>query len=87
MDMNRSGQEGAAVYIERHHLGGIDALQTIPAADVEEVRYLEPSRAEIEFGMGRSGGAIVIKLLPAGKRTSRPPGRDLGASVPRVKVV
>jgi hypothetical protein len=76
MDMDRSAQAGAAVYVGRNHLGGIDAMLTIPAADVEEVRYLDPSRAEAEFGLNGSGGAIVIKFLPPGKQPSRPPGLD-----------
>lgn len=39
----------------------LGALRTIPAADALEVRYLEPAKAQDEFGTTHSGGAILVK--------------------------
>jgi hypothetical protein len=41
---------------------GIEALKTITPALVEEVRYLDPSRSQNQFGFNASSGAIVVKM-------------------------
>lgn len=64
------------VYIERNQLGGVDALRTILADQVGEVRYLDPSRAQTEFGQSAGGGAIVIKLYKGVKPDTKPPGAE-----------
>jgi hypothetical protein len=51
-----------AVVIDGKRMGGLETLQSVVASTVEEVRYLEPSRAGTEFGKSASGGAVVIKL-------------------------
>ena len=57
-----------AVFIGTNQLSGIDALQTIMAENVEEVRFLDASKATAEFGVSRgAGGAIVLKLVQSGK--------------------
>ena len=58
----------------RRETGG-DALVRIMASQVEEVRYLEPSRAQNEFGVNANGGAIVVKLIDARQAggQARPP--------------
>ena len=61
--MGGSGMSPTAVYVDGHRQTGTDALVEIPAANVEEVRYLEPSRAENEFGISANGGAIVVKRV------------------------
>jgi hypothetical protein len=71
-----------AVYVDGRRETGIDALRTIMALQVEEVRHLDATRAENEFGPMASGGAVLVKLfkaprMPAPVRdsTQPPPGR------------
>jgi hypothetical protein len=41
---------------------GLDALQSIRPATVEEVRYMEPSKAQNQYGTAGGAGAVVVKL-------------------------
>jgi hypothetical protein len=43
-------------------MGGLDGLQQISAADVDEVRYLEPAKAQETYGITVSGGAVLVTL-------------------------
>jgi hypothetical protein len=56
-----------AIYIDGVRQSGVDILQSMMAANVNEVRYLEPSRAVQEYGSSANGGAVVVKLY-----TSKP---------------
>jgi len=51
-----------AVYVDGMRQAGLDALRTLRASDVEEVRYLDPMAAQSELGPAASGGAMLIKL-------------------------
>lgn len=69
----------AEVFVDGHHAGGVDILKSIPAEQVEEVRYYAPDKAEEEFGgtLG-AGGAIVLKMHQAPRPDQpRPPGGGL----------
>lgn len=57
--------EGVSVYIDGKRDTGLDALRTLMAKDVGEVRYLDPTRSENEFGPKAKGGAVVVKLYKA----------------------
>ena len=50
------------VYVDRMRQSGLEALRTLRTSQVEEVRYLDPTAAQSEFGAGASGGALMIKL-------------------------
>lgn len=50
------------VYVDRMRQSGLDALRTLRAADVDEVRYLDPTEAQSELGAAGSGGALMVKL-------------------------
>jgi hypothetical protein len=39
-----------------------NGLKVIAPDDVEEVRYLEPARAQDQFGIDHSGGAVLVTL-------------------------
>lgn len=65
-----------AVYVDRKRETGIDALQSIRPDMVEEVRYLDPSRAESEFGAMASGGAVLVTLYKV-PRITPPPADSL----------
>ena len=56
------------VYVDGIRQTGLDALQTLMAKDVREVRYLDPSRSQSEYGINANGGAIVVKTLTAKDR-------------------
>jgi len=51
-----------SVYVDRSRQTGTDVLSQMMASSVEDVRYLDPSQSENEYGITANGGAIVIKL-------------------------
>ena len=55
------------VYFGRLRQAGVEALRTINASSVEEVRYLDPTAAQNEFGPMASGGALIVVLRDASK--------------------
>ena len=69
------------VYVDGVHETDFNALKNIPASSVLEVRYLDPSRSEGEYGADASGGAVVVKRIrepsPAAppRDTTKPPNR------------
>lgn len=81
---NRSMGPGSAaatvLYVDGTPQGDLETLRMIPVMTVEEVRYLEPSKAQHEFGHTHSGGAVLVKrrpqFRPGGPPASNPPVRD-----------
>ncbi len=71
--LGNSIQEPLAVYVNGAKQTGEDALRTIQAESVEEVRYLDPNKAGNEFGPKASGGALVVKLRKQTDREPPPP--------------
>jgi len=63
--------EPLSVYVDGARQTGAEALRTLPADAVEEVRYLDPTKAGNELGPRASGGALLVKLHKA--RTDAPP--------------
>ncbi|MEP6733374.1 MAG: hypothetical protein ABJE10_22210 [bacterium] len=59
-------------YVDGIRQGGIESLKVIAVPQVERVEYLDPSRAESQFGRLASGGAVMVTLTG---------GRHLPASV------
>jgi hypothetical protein len=51
-----------AVYVNGTIQTGLEALQGITAGNVEEARYLDPMKAQSQFGPVASGGAILVQL-------------------------
>jgi len=51
-----------AVYVDGRRETGLDALKAIVPVDVEEVRYLDATRAGTEFGPSASSGAVIVKM-------------------------
>jgi hypothetical protein len=56
------------VYVDGIKQPGVDALQSIMAKDVREVRYLEPSLSMNRYGATANGGAIEVKTLTSKNR-------------------
>ena len=69
-----------AVYVDGRRETGVDALRTLMALQVEEVLYLDPTRAENELGLVANGGAVMVKLYKAPRVPA--PVRDTTASPP-----
>ncbi len=69
------------VYVDGVRETDFNALKNILASTVEEVRYLDPSRAESEYGQEANGGAVLVKRLvmtrpaTAPHDTTKPPQR------------
>ncbi|MEO7455580.1 MAG: hypothetical protein ABIY52_04915 [Gemmatimonadaceae bacterium] len=71
------------LYVDGRHESDLDALKALPAAAVQEVRYLDPSKAENEFGNDAQSGAVVVTRVKVGissptsapRDTTKPPQR------------
>ena len=50
-------------YVNGNRLGELNLLKTVLAADVFEVKYLDPIKAQEEYGPDASGGAVVVQLV------------------------
>jgi hypothetical protein len=57
-----TASSATAVYVDRVRQSGLDALRTLQASGVDEVRYLGPVAAQSEFGPTASGGAVIVTL-------------------------
>jgi hypothetical protein len=63
---------GGAIYptilvVDGRRMGELDGLSQIMAMDVREVRYLDPSKSQNEYGINANGGAVVVKLMSSKK--------------------
>jgi hypothetical protein len=62
--MGGSAAAALVVYIDGMK-SDLQALRTTPASEVVEVKYLEPAKAEEEYGITHNGGAIMVKTSKA----------------------
>jgi hypothetical protein len=77
--MGSYAREPTVVYVDGLRTGDPETLKMLSSRDVIEVRYLEPSKAQEEFGMSHSAGAILVKTIksrPAARPDSGPPGPE-----------
>lgn len=51
------------IYMDGMKFGDPESLKGILTRNVAEVRYLSPSKAEMDYGLGHEGGAILVKLF------------------------
>jgi hypothetical protein len=63
----------AALYVDGNRQGELDGLRMIQTIDTEEVRYLDPNKAQEEFGISHSGGAVMVRLLKRAGPSQPPP--------------
>lgn len=61
--MGSYAREPTVVYVDGLRTGDPESLKMLSSRDVIEVRYLEPSKAQEEFGMSHSAGAILVKTI------------------------
>lgn len=57
-----SGIAAIMVAVDGRLETSIESLKTISPVLVQEVRYLDPSRAQNQFGLKANGGAIVVSM-------------------------
>jgi hypothetical protein len=67
----RGGARPAVLYLNGNRSGELVLLRNILAVDVFEVKYLDPSKAENEFGIGHSGGVVMVQLVKGIKSSER----------------
>ena len=60
-------------YLNDTRMGDLSGLKMIAAIEVEEVVYLDPSKAENEYGITHNGGAVMVKTVKAAKLDKKPP--------------
>jgi len=65
------GSRPSVLYVNGNRTGELAQLRSILAVDVFEVKYLDPSKAENEFGIGHSGGAVLVTLVKGIKSNER----------------
>jgi hypothetical protein len=58
--INNPDADRIIVYVDNNRMGGVEVLDQIQADDIAEIRYLSAPDATSRYGMGHSGGAIVI---------------------------
>ena len=69
-----SGRPAPAVlYINGNRMGELIEMRKILATDAHEVRYLDPAKAENEFGVRHNGGAVMVTLIKGIKSDERIP--------------
>ena len=56
-----------SVYIGKLRQAGVESLRSISAFSVMQVRYLDPTASQNEFGPIASGGALVVTLVDPSK--------------------
>jgi hypothetical protein len=56
------GRDSVLVYVDDLAAGGPEELTTIPARDVQEIRWLRPADAQQRFGMRHRGTVIAVTL-------------------------
>jgi hypothetical protein len=61
-----------SLYVDGARESDFNALKSIMAVSVEEVRYLDPTQSEAEYGSVANGGAVVLKRIKDGGDV-RPP--------------
>jgi len=61
-----------AVYIDRIRQSGVEALRSIAAGKVAEVRYLDPTASLNEFGPTARGGSLLIRIFDPAPKVPSP---------------
>ena len=51
------------VYLDGRKLGDLGALRDLRTRDIEEARYISPTTAAAQYGMGHEGGVIAVKRV------------------------
>jgi len=63
--MGGSAAAALVVYLDGMK-SDLQALRTMAASEMVEVKYLEPAKAAEEYGITHSGGAVLVKTSKSG---------------------
>jgi hypothetical protein len=55
--------EPVHVFVDGTRVEGVESLRLFTPKNVKEVRFYEPSEANVRFGTGHHGGLIAVTLL------------------------
>jgi len=73
-----SAPRGITVYVNDRRVGGVEALRSVTAGTVEEVRYMGPTESQQQFGQAATLVTLVVRLRrdpnPAVDRWTGGPG-------------
>ena len=61
--INMRSQTEVVVYIDNVKAGGPETLQGFPLAGVASIQYLSAADATMRWGLGHSGGVILINTM------------------------
>jgi hypothetical protein len=50
------------IYVNGMRAGPLEALRSISAVDVQEIRYISAADATTRWGTGHSGGVIEVRI-------------------------
>ena len=50
------------IYVDGRKASGADVLVSIRADAIDEVRYLDPTKSQNEYGINANGGALQVKM-------------------------
>lgn len=70
--VSRASAAPLALYLNGQRQNGLEALSSIRASAIDQVRYLDPTAALNAYGSMASGGALVVTLYDPSK-AQRPP--------------
>jgi hypothetical protein len=58
--VSATNKRDITVYVNAHHVGGVDALSTIPVAAVREIRFLRQAEARMRLRIRVDGAVIQV---------------------------
>jgi hypothetical protein len=62
VSMNQPEAQFPVVYVNGLRAGRLEALRTITASDVDEIRYISAADATTRWGTGHTGGVIAVRI-------------------------
>lgn len=63
----RAADTGPVVRMDNEFIGGVETLRTIPASDIEEIRFFSAVDATARFG-GATGRPVILIVRKGGAR-------------------
>jgi hypothetical protein len=60
------------VYVDRIRQSGVEALRSIAAGKVADVRYLDPTASLNEYGPTASGGSLHVRMFDPSTKVPTP---------------
>jgi hypothetical protein len=61
-----SGEPQLVIYLDNMRMGTVSQLRSLSTVGVSEIRYYDPSQANLRWGTGHSHGAIEVLTVTGG---------------------